>query len=393
MLPKGGAPPFVGRRGTAKGGVDVALTIERIGGNRDLASLEEAWRDLTSKSARPNPFLSWEWVFTWWEHFGSALDLWILAAYEKSNRRLVGLAPLVVRRFPVPRRGPYSELSVLGSTVAAPDHLDAIAADSFQAEVNSAFASYIGERGRWDTFRLHGMRSDSFLIDLLLEEGGKPRGLVWESVCPFVSLPSSWEEYESSLDRKMRYNLRSRSRRLEKDADKQVSFQSVLSNPEVEDAMSELFRLHRRVRERRRTKGAFGDSLQMDFHRSIAKRFSENGWLRLYLLRVKGDAIGAVYSFRCGDIVYFYQTGYDPAWAKYGPGSAILAHSIRASIEEGAHEFDFLRGDAPYKYQWTRQARKDFRGWLSHSVRGRALIAGYRLGLNSRRVLRRMKTR
>ena len=370
----------------------MTLTVEPIASNRELASLEGAWRALTSRSARPNPFLTWEWVFTWWEFFGSALELWILAAYEESNRELVGLAPLVLRRFPDPRRGPYRELSVLGSNAVAPDHLDAVAADGFQAQVNSAFASYIGERGRWDTFRLHGLRSDSFLIDLMREEGGRPRSLVWDSVCPFVSLPSSWEEYESSLDRKVRYNLRSRSRRLEKDADKQVSFQSVASNSEVEDAMSELFRLHQQIRERRRTKGAFGDSLVSDFHRRVAKRFSENGWLRLYLLRVRGDAIAAVYSFRYRDVVYFYQTGYDPAWAKYGPGSAIVAHSIRSSIEEGAHEFDFLRGNEPYKFQWTRQVRKDFRGWLSHSVRGSVLIAGYRLGLNARRALQRMKT-
>ncbi|MCA1706882.1 MAG: GNAT family N-acetyltransferase [Actinobacteria bacterium] len=368
----------------------MTLSIDVISDHCDLNLLEDPWRALIKRSECLNPFLSWEWVSTWMRCFGSAVDPWILTARDPSSRELVGLAPLALRRFPDRRLGPYTELSVLGATAAAPDHLDVMAEADRGEAVSAAFAAHISELGRWDTFRLHGISSESLLITSLLRQTSVGRRVVWESHCPFITLPSTWEEFESGLTKKVRYNLRSRSRRLEKDTDGQVAYQTISAGSGVTDAMCEVFRLHQGVRRARGDDGAFADARVRDFHRQIATLFSHNGWLRLHLLLVRGEAIGAVYSFRYGDTVYFYQTGHDQAWARYGPGSAIVAYSIRASIEEGAAEFDFLRGDEPYKYQWTSQVRSDMRGWVSRGAKGSLLVAGYAFGLSSRRALRRL---
>ncbi len=370
----------------------MTFSIDVIKGHYGLSLLEGPWRVLIKRSECLNPFLSWEWISTWMRCFGSAVDPCILTARDPSSRELVGLAPLVLRRFPDRRLGPYRELSVLGATAAAPDHLDVIAETGRGEAISSAFAEHISELGGWDTFRLHGMKPESRLISSLLRQRPVGRSVVWESQCPFITLPSTWEEFESGLGKKVRYNLRSRSRRLENDTNGQVAYQTISAGAGVTDAMCEVFRLHQGVRRAQGDKGAFADGRVCEFHQQIATLFSQNGWLRLHLLLVRGEAIGAVYSFRYGDTVYFYQTGHDQAWARYGPGSAIVAYSIRASIEEGAAEFDFLRGDEPYKFQWTSQVRSDMKGWLSRGAKGSLLVAGYAFGLSSRRTLRRLWT-
>jgi CelD/BcsL family acetyltransferase involved in cellulose biosynthesis len=96
-------------------------------------------------------------------------------------------------------------------------------------------------------------------------------------------------------------------------------------------------------------------------------------------LSVGDDAIAAAYCFVYGGVAYFYQTAYDPQWARYGPGAAILAHAIKCAIEEGAREFDLLRGSEPYKLQWTHESRADLKAHLASTNKGRLLIPAYRV--------------
>src|SRR5262249_4125087 len=56
--------------------------------------------------------------------------------------------------------------------------------------------------------------------------------------------------------------------------------------------------------------------------------------------------------------VYFYQCGRRPdVPPRVRPGIVILSHSIRAAIEEGRREFDFLAGAAQYKTQLALATR------------------------------------
>jgi CelD/BcsL family acetyltransferase involved in cellulose biosynthesis len=203
--------------------------------------------------------------------------------------------------------------------------------------------------------------------------------MVWESTCPFIRLPETWDEYHSTLDAKLRYNLRSRARRLEQAAHGQVTYQRIRHHNELPEAMATLFRLHQLGRRTKGGAGAFSNPTIISFHERIASLFLANDWLRLYFLKVDEQAIATLYCFRYRDVVYFYQTGYDTAWSRYGPGSAIVAHVIHESIEEGAREFDFMRGTEPYKFQWTSETQRDLRVRLASTRRGRLVVEAQRV--------------
>jgi CelD/BcsL family acetyltransferase involved in cellulose biosynthesis len=112
------------------------------------------------------------------------------------------------------------------------------------------------------------------------------------------------------------------------------------------------------------------------FHHLAARRFLEAGRLRLHRLDVAGSPVAVVYCIRQGDVVTFYTTGYDAAYARYGPGRDLMAHAIGAAIAEGAQEFDFLRGDEAYKEHWGALRRHDWRILLPTGARGRLLLGG-----------------
>ena len=96
----------------------------------------------------------------------------------------------------------------------------------------------------------------------------------------------------------------------------------------------------------------------MEFSDETAPRFLEAGLLRLYGLRLDGQIIAAYYGFMhsSGGVrrAYFYLSGFDPAYAKFSLGRLIVEHAIRSAIAERASEFDFLRGNEPYKYDGVR---------------------------------------
>ena len=57
-----------------------------------LAALRKEWDELFLAGGGGNPFLSWEWQFTYWRTFAQRRPLWILEARDRAG----GLAGLLV---------------------------------------------------------------------------------------------------------------------------------------------------------------------------------------------------------------------------------------------------------------------------------------------------------
>lgn len=367
-------------------------TIELITSVEKFLALEPEWDHLLEKSRSRNVFLTWAWISTWWECFGSCVEPWVLTAREGPGGRLVGIAPFAVRRFPGSINSPYREAFVLGNGFTAADHLDIIAEANGEREVVPAFMEYLSYPG-WDVLRLDGIRGDSLLVASMLERSSPRWDYLGTSDCPYIRLPSRWDEFLGTLDRRQRYNLRSRERRLQKESGGTVEFRRIENKPDIDAAMSSLFVLHQDCRQAQGQRSRFLQPLQRKFHHKIAHRFHENGWLRLYLLTVDDRAIAASYCYRYDDVVYFFQTGFDRKWSRYGPGSAIIARSIRESIEEGAHEFDFLRGTESYKLQWATDVHSDFRARIAPTGMGKLSVLAYRFGRGLYHACRRQRHR
>ena len=77
----------------------------------------------------------------------------------------------------------------------------------------------------------------------------------------------------------------------------------------------------------------------------------------LTTLDLGGEPAAAWYGFTDHDTLYFYQSGRDPRWERESVGQVLLAAMMRRGMERGFRRFDFLRGEDPYKRQWTTTAR------------------------------------
>jgi CelD/BcsL family acetyltransferase involved in cellulose biosynthesis len=80
-------------------------------------------------------------------------------------------------------------------------------------------------------------------------------------------------------------------------------------------------------------------------------------------MELDGSPAAAEYHLADTKATYAYQGGVDPDRLAEEPGRLSTILCLRAAIEEGHTQIDFLRGDEPYKAHWraTPRATYDYR--------------------------------
>jgi CelD/BcsL family acetyltransferase involved in cellulose biosynthesis len=171
----------------------------------------------------------------------------------------------------------------------------------------------------------------------------------------------------------MRYNLRRRTRQvLKPQGDSEIVCLETAA--ELPKAMDDLFRLHTLRRAVRGAETRFTRKARQKFHRDLASTFLRQGRLKLLLLKANSQTIAAIYCFKHGSKMSYFQSGFDPRWSKYSVGTVLMGKCIEMAIRDGCQEFDFLRGDEDYKFQWTACLRQTLEVRCPLSFRGRYVL-------------------
>ncbi len=333
-------------------------TVDRLRDERALDAIEREWTSLLATARAPSVFQTWEWARTWWKVFGAGKELF-LVTFRDEESRLCGIAPLyrVRKGF-----GPLGvrELRFLGfGEDVKPDYLGIVARAGSEEEVAGALCRHLDEAAdEWDTACLSDVSADLGYLDGVARHYGS-RGCRLDrrpaATCRYVSLPDSYDGYLKTLGKNLRYNIARRTKTLlEKLGGSLFAWEEPAT---VGDGIEELARLHRKRWSDRHGTRSFSTERYMEFHRTIAREFLEKGWLRLYGLRVGGQIVAMLYCYHHMGKVYYYQSGFDPDWYRYSTGLVLCAFALRRAIEEGAREFDFLRGDHGYKEAWAHDLR------------------------------------
>lgn len=314
-------------------------------------ALRQEWNALLDASRSGSAFLKFEWMDAWWRHLSSGAALHVIAV--RSNGRLIGIAPLVLRtgRITAPSR-----LEFLGAGRGGADYLDLILDRDREDEALTAMAAIITASGR--PLLLDHLPPGSSAADLAAPLISRGWSLLESSpdVCPIVHLAGhSWDSFLATLGASHRANCRRRLRALY--AQFEVRFERVSNEAGRRAALDALSRFHAERFHNQGGSAAFGDPSLRGFHEDFTRAALDSGWLRLLVLSLNGVTAGVMYGFMLGGRFYFYQHGFSERYADHSIGLVLMALSIRSAIDEGAVEFDMLYGHEPYKYLWARGAR------------------------------------
>lgn len=315
-----------------------------------LAGDSMEWEALREDS-HGSPFASWAWHRAWAD---TAPPAELRASYgvvlRDAGGALDALLPVAVSVVPFRRRQVAALTWAIGD-VGCPDHLDVLARAG--ARLEDAIPSLLALP--WDVAILSnltpGAPNVARLATALARAGCAVR---WNAGarCPYLDLAGDWETYLGSLSANRRQALRRRERTLERDHAVTVTDYD-LEN--LAAGWQRLVALHEQRWANAEGEGAgtFSDPRVERLHRLFAEQLARRGQLWLTTLDVDGTPAAAWYGFAEGDTVYFYQSGRDPRWKDQSVGVALMIKMIRRAIERGYRRFDFLRGDEPYKREWT----------------------------------------
>jgi CelD/BcsL family acetyltransferase involved in cellulose biosynthesis len=334
------------------------MKIIEINDYKDFFSLREEWTNLLRK-CRHTVFSTWEWLSIGWKYFGNNKKLVLLLA--KENDEIAGIAPLA-----------YSVHTMFGLKVGkiefigAPfsDYNDFIIAKN-RKECMELFIKYLTTiPEKWNCLDLCDIPEKAEYLPFLAQTSKVLRRI---HKCPFISLPSYYEDFLHRFNSDKRRYFKKNLNRIKRAFD--VEFVDYSSPELCEEGMRLLFDLHQKRWQSRGFSGVFVNPVSRSFNMEIAKTFAQKNWLGLYVLKLSGDAAAVEYGFKYNSKYYAYLTGFNPKYAYYSVGNMLRLFAIREFIQEGLTEFDFLRGAEEFKDRWNAIPRWNYQAVLTRKGR------------------------
>lgn len=315
----------------------MSITVETHEGIEPIAA---EWDALVARTGA-SPFVRPGWFAAWQRAFGTR-PLTVLCA--RRDRTVVGVLPVVRHRRAV--RSPTNWHTPSFGPVCSDE---GVAAELIR--------------------ELLAMRPD--LLDLSFLDSAEPglehcpraaRRLRYDTVCrviersPYIEIATDWESFEAGLSARRRSTMRRFRRRLEEQGSLSIDLER--GDRGLEALLSESFTI-----ESLGWKGKAGTAILSSpevtsFYREIAAWAAARGWLRLWFLRLDGRAIAFAYCLEHGETHYELKVGFDPEYARFGPGVLLTRARLEHSFSEGLRSYEFLGQPERHKLDWTDSCRE-----------------------------------
>ena len=329
-------------------------SVTPVGTQENLLSLEVDWNRLSEAAEVPNVFMTFGWFRAWNQRLTEEdprrrPHILVL----RQGREVMGVSPFVLRtcsRFGfvvrkiefVGNQADYNDF-VLGGD--APGQIEAVA--RFLAQTSD----------EWDLVELMDLREAGGQIPRI--ESALARANLFHRIlpermgCPYLPLDQAPSALVNNMPGHVRRALQ---KRLE-----QVSMEGlrvrIIENPHQEPGLLEkLIDLEHK----KETAGPFIGQYPEVF-RAVLDDLGPRGWLYVALLE-RGDApVAFQFGFRCGNKLWDYSKAYDRSYSRCAPGTALVHAMLDYGFSRVYDEYDFLRGEEPYKMAWSTGCHRGFR--------------------------------
>ncbi|MGI9522929.1 MAG: GNAT family N-acetyltransferase [Hyphomicrobiaceae bacterium] len=356
------------------------LNCEIISDIDGFRRLRPEWSALLEKSTAASFFLTYEYLWTWWNVYGARYNLRILAA-RSADGRLVGLAPLMIGAGDNSKRRLLRNLAFiggLGDTLS--EYQDFIVAPGHETSVVARFVQALFDRlgAEWDLMQLGMVHAESPCLSPLraaIAAAGGGLRFKGRHIAPYVGLPSSWDAYLASRSKSFRTGFKGRVGKLRRNHC--VEFLTAGVEVDPVRALSIITSLNQ---ERWGAQSrAFHSNKYREFHLRLAESLMPREQSYIVVMTVDGEAVAAGYDLIYRQKVYGFQGGWKRSMARAAIGKIMLGKQIEWAIERGLTEYDFLCGDTAYKADWATGQRelldleamnpRSFRGIMFEKVR------------------------
>lgn len=355
------------RRAQAGAAVTVSFSTELVSSLEALERLQVEWNDLVDDMDRPEIFYRWEWNFHFYRRCRSGEDLFVVLVRDRASGRLVGIAPLCLRRL---RRFGVAIRAVETIVVGVADYQNfLIRSQAHRGKVVTAILNFFEARtASWDVIDLWQFCSrDPTTFQIItngqLRHDWTVRTHIETAVASRDLRPGRAVEDEGRL-RRVRNRMASlRQRGLE------IKF-----NP---GDLVERWRIFCELHQRAWTDSPLHDERHRLFFTDLVASDGMKDRSEIALAYLDGRVAAVHFGFVDRDKVFFYMPAMDKSFAPERAG-AVLLYALVEHHAKTRTTFDFMRTVPQYKSWYT--------DWLDVNLRivihRNASLAAFAFGLH-----------
>ncbi len=327
--------------------VGVARTME------SFMAMGGVWDRLAAEHGLHEPFLRHDWFRIWLGHFQGPSDLFIATVIKDEAPALI--APLLTRRERYKKIASVVKIQFMGNHHSPVSSF--IFGDSHPSEklesLRRLFCFLKESYRRWDVMELDAVPEEgdaAATLERALEESGISfvRQLAYNDWL-LEDIGYSGEEYLNGRTKNLKKELRRRARRLEEEGN--VSF---VTGNRVEE-LEKYLGIYQEVRRKSWKHDEADAAFLMDFREWAM----EKGWLRFAFLNVDDSPVSAHIRLVSNNKAYLMESVYDAAYREFSPTTLLRSLLMKYIIDnEDVRTIDTIRGDEPYKADWTPVKRR-----------------------------------
>jgi CelD/BcsL family acetyltransferase involved in cellulose biosynthesis len=318
-------------------------------------AMADEWNQLLGESITHVPFLRHEYLIAWWQHRGGGewpdSTLYILVARDQDGG-LMGVVPMFLSK----NRAGEPALFLIGS-VEISDFLDIIVREAdLEPFLDAVFAHITSpDAPEWASLEWFNILETSSTLSGLEKLASKYDLLFHQEriqPAPTITLPTDFDEYLASLEKRYRHELR-RKMRNAMGYFVPVDWYEVEDEGSLEDEINDFIRM---MREEEEKNTFLTEEMVAQIH-AIAQAAFRAGWLKLTFLKVGKEKAAGYFNFDYDGRIWVYNSCLARKFGQLSPGIVLMGLLLQDSIDKGRKEFDLMRGDEEYKYHLGGQDR------------------------------------
>ncbi|MEE9309934.1 MAG: GNAT family N-acetyltransferase [Cocleimonas sp.] len=339
-----------------------ALTLRLVDSLEQFQTLQSDWDTLYDQSSRSNIFVSWDWLFTWWEIFKDQYkrELYILTVYQEDT--LVGIAPFQICSAPLPRSLIQGKtLQFIGNGEAWVDSIvsvfqDFIVLPEFESEVTALVSDYLIEHSKkWQFADFEYLLKDALILQCFKGSGvDESSNKVTRNKVEYggrFTIPSldSFELYKEQMGKRWSKMFRKKSNRLEREGEVTTVVTDSLES--IKPALTQLAEMNCSRWKGKTGHCVFDSERFFSFHEKIMERLLPKQKAAIKTLHLDGAAMASYYVLSDKGQVHYYQSGFHAEYGnRYSPLFLLIVNGIGEAIKNNIL-FDFMFADDKNSYK------------------------------------------
>lgn len=353
------------------------ITLEVITNPEQFYSLRNEWNALLDRTAIDNPYLTHEWLGSWWKAYRQGKQLTVISF--KNRGGLIGFIPLVKSRVRLAR------LPVTCLTFMA-DHwgrMDFILTEHKNRCINSFLDWYYSSKPA--PLMILSRIPKSGETAILLQNSLKERKAKFEIVAiknAIINLHTDWETFLKCRSKKFRQELKQKQKKISSLG--KVSFERTSDLKNIDEVIAILNQVNKKSW---KSDEKFAVSITKEgngFYQDILKQWGTKGHLSLSQLKLNNTPIAFAMRIKYKNTYFAFEASFDKDYHDYSPGLVLQGYLLQELLRQNTLTHYELGEADTHKERWTDFLSTESKFFIYNSSFFPSLVYKLKNGLTRR---------